>query len=858
MTEGQRLLVLTSADSPGLTAPLQESLAEWCGAGLLGPVVWSPALDLGRDGYEAACWHSAAGRWSQSTLGEAMSIWPLSEVWLAALRHPHSPQEPDTSRLARQEEDALQAVSGLLGGGIPFKSMTVGVAVAEASRDMADCAPLWDFHLIHDVGSQPHEQTPKVVAAERAPLELCALVALCSAGGWRGSQSGLDLPPDRADGPYKPVRFVHCQMRVLHTPSAASLARPSSMLTEPPWPLPTAAGVKRAVPGAVPPANMANELAHACGFRCNHPPRLPETRDEFVLTRLWRGSIQLWQGLFGSLPALAPDSEHEKAMQRLASRTGGLVPIGGAGKQGLKRLVLEGADDLVALASHLQRSDFPLPGGTAGAARATPEVWQTLREAMFGLVDGTTMPGGVSVPHDGEGGDAVRLVWTDPAGIAPRWAPPDASDILLGPDAQRDDPPNDGEEGEPAELGRSEELEGDHAGAGDREALMVRVGDTLHQAVSSAQRRFRENAALYSVGSEHEDAAAARKWARLVLTALGAALALLFVFAVGYRWPLGIITLVGGLTLFGFLAARLLENIRQLEEGNAIRRRLSEHASHFAAEVLRLRSMAEQYADHRLLITEFLYRPFGVAHTADNAPVSAVELRLENEPPASLLMARAEPDPEQLDSLHQLQGTSFMAQGWLVKAYGDALAVWRERHQRRVFGEAEDPDDDTTPPGSVIHRDRHDGSDVYGARTDLMQGVVGGGWVVRKAAEQRFSRLIIDIEGGVAGYLRLLKPIEPVHGAAGIGRDAVQFMELGKKHHWFAWSECLAPGAAVPRVDPLGTAGEPWLVADAGEDRLLVMAWHMDVSSPVRPQDLLGWQTGFDDGDSEGPSKQVV
>ena len=917
MTEGQRLVVLTSADSHDLTAPLVDSLAEWSRAGLLGYVGWSPSHDLSRGGYEAPCWYSAAGEWTQATLGDVMSALPLSEVWLAALRHPEGPGSSDSIEQVRREEDnAHEALSGLLGPGSSFVSMTVGVASAEARSGIVDCSPLWSFHLIHGPSAEAHERAPRVVAADRSPLGLCAMVALCASGGWKGARSGLVLTPDRADGPFKPVRFVHCQARVLHTPSVVGLARPSSMPASPPWPLPNAAGVKRAMPDAVPPANMANQLALSCGFRCNQPPRLPETDDEFVLTQLWRG-------LFRSIPAPAPNSKHEDAMRRLASRTGGLADS--EDSRGMTRLALEGADDPVALVSHLQRSDFPLPGGTAGAARSTPMAWQTLREAMFGLVDGTTLPGGIPAPHDGEGGDAVRLVWTDPAGIAPRWAPADASDVLLGSNSQTDDPPNGSEESAAAEAenpttdaderkqeksesdpgvpvqwssstryesGNSEETERDHAVAGFGDTLMARVGDALHLAVRLAQRGFSDHAALRSVGSEYEEAVQAQKWTRRLLKLLGIALAVIAVFALDHWWPflaaawefatpfdarrlyhpamwhfvlLGGITLAGGLTLFCILASRLLDNLRRLEEGNALRRRFGENASHYASEVLRLRSMAEQFADHRLLVTEFLYRPFGIPKRAEDSALSTAELQFDNEPPPSMLVARAEAASERVDHLHQRRQSSSMEQGWLARTFGDAMAVWREHYEWRIVGEAEDPDNDTSPPGSVIHRDRHDGSDVYGARTDFVQGVVGnqgeagGGWVVRKAAEKQFGRLITDVEGGVAEYLGLLSSIAPVHGApAGIGRDASLFMELGKRLHWFDWSAVLAPGADTPRVDPVETPGKPWLVPDAAEGRSLVVAWHMDISGPVRPQDLKGWQTAPDESDPEGPKRLVV
>lgn len=918
MTEGRRMVVLTSADSQDLTAPLLESLTMWCRAGMFGNVVWTSAHDLKSHGYDAPSWFSSDGEWAQTTLGQAISSRALSEIWLAALRHPQGARDFSTTEQARSaEEEAHEAIGNLLGSGVSFRSMTVGVASVGAELGFVDTSPLWDLHLIHDTKAEAHESTPKEIAAERAPLELCAMVALCASGGWRDAPGGLELPADRADGPIQPVRFVHCQVRILHTPSAARMALPSSMPVSPPWPLPNAAGVVRAMPTAVPPLSVAERLAVACQFRCDQPPYHPDPQEEFVLTRLWRG-------LFRPIPVPAAQSDQEVALRRLADRTGGLKDEDG---HGVTRLRLEGAEELIGLEHHIRRSDFPLPGGSSGASRPTPSEWQTFREVMFGLADGGPLPGGVPLPRQGEGEDAVRLVWTDPAGLAPPTAPTDASDVLLGPEIPTDDllgvceeseedeaedpdtapeePNSEESEGDHAVAvqwssrsrytsSNSEGSEGDHAAVGHSDTLMARITDTIHRALRSAHQGFTHHAALCLVGSEYNEAVRAQKWARRLLKLLGAVLAIVVVAALDDWWPflgqvwefatpfdakrvfgrdlwpigwlvIGLIVLMGGVAWFSFLASRLLENLRSVEQANAQRRRFGANASHYASELLRLKSVAEQFADHRMIITEFLYRPFGNSGLSGDDTLSTADLQFDSAPPPAMLVAWAAAAPERVDALQGQHQASSIRQGWLTGAYRKAISVWSERYRWRILGDFDDPDHDDTPPGSVVHRDRHDGSDVFGARADFVQGVVGdpsnsrGGWVVRKAADERFAGLLQDAEGGIQAFLELLGPLAPIHGSpAGIGQDASRFMTFGNRRHWFDWGGVLAPGANAPRVDRVESAGNPWLVPDAGEGRSLVMAWHMDLSGPVRPQDLTGWRTGGEIGGSSEPTKQVV
>ena len=255
---GARLVLLISADDSTATESLELSLESWCQAGLLGDVAWIRAADLAEGVGQAECAWADRRYWARSPLS-AVTARGLSELWIAALRGPH--RAPDGPH--QIEEGALNSVSQLFGSAVTVRSLTVTAASGEGGFDHADFSAMWDFHLVHDRRITPDARSATTAASESDELALGAALALCAAGGWSGSTVGLDIV-DRADGPIKHPRIVHSQQRVLHVPDLAFLGIPAS----PPWPTPVAAGVKRALPGSMPPPRVARQLAKVCRFEC--------------------------------------------------------------------------------------------------------------------------------------------------------------------------------------------------------------------------------------------------------------------------------------------------------------------------------------------------------------------------------------------------------------------------------------------------------------------------------------------------------------------------------------------------------------------------------------------------------------
>ncbi|MCY3851889.1 MAG: hypothetical protein OXF75_14085 [Acidimicrobiaceae bacterium] len=920
MTTTERLVVLTSADSEELTATLFRSLSGWCNSGLLGEVVWLSAAELASEGYRAACWQNSDGGWSEGLLGPSMSRYHRQEVWLVALRHPKGPAHGVSVEQARRIEDSAHETLGeLLGAGSKFRSLTVGVADACRPSAAVDCAPLWHHHLLHDCNVEAHELLPRTKAAGSEPLSLCAMVALSATGGWRGAPGGLAFAADRSSGPTKPVRFVHSQVRVLHTPTLVMAG--SDMPLLPPWPLPRTAGVERAQPGEVPPLALARFLARKSGFMCRRPA-VESASLQFGLR--WTVGC-----LVRKINELAEQTASEEALGALADRSGGLHPE----RNGLSSLKLEGVATLADLVRHIERSNFPPLDDTPLGLGEIPDSWKIVRETMLGLVDGGPLSSEIAEQATGRSQDnSSRLVWTDPSGIAPAHAPADASDILPSLEYEREEEsdPEAVETGGASDLEKSAEAhetdgssevdapvsvgadddnarevdavaqagtdpssedraeQDDAAGSATLpDTLMERLAFAIRHALVEAQREFTRHCVLVSQGTEHETARRAQKVVRWGLASLLSASMTVLLFAVDHRWPflanswelltpfeargsydptrwpigwflIGVLVLVVGAVLLWTPTRNLIECLERLERAEAERQRLAVGSAHYAAELLRLYGIAQQFSDHRLIITEFLYRPFGHAEDRGVETQRAEELAFDVAPPHSMLVAYAEAEPGKLDAVRRRQQESAAEPNWLGDAYQRVYKLWSDRYSGRIVGDFKGPDHDTSERGTVVHRDRHDGSPIEGARSDFAHSVIwhsqsdGSGWALRQGANRMTS--LQDSSTERDDLLELLDSLQPVHGSQPT-IDAEEFFEFAQVSHRFTWDALLKDGANPP--DDEQTLTERYALGDAGKGRSLILAYQLAVSGPVQPHDQAHWAAELPEQPSDA-SESVV
>ena len=486
-------------------------------------------------------------------------------------------------------------------------------------------------------------------------------------------------------------------------------------------------------------------------------------------------------------------------------------------------------------------------------------------------------------PSDGKADEPV-------SDEAPQGAPePDAP--------TRDDDGDDGEDSEdPYQEGEFFEPEADALPVGGHhDTLMSLLGASIDRGISRAHAQFLRSAAVRppdTVRDEYEDAVAARRRARVVLAAaivvvLAAAAAGLdqrwpYLAAVweaatpwdartsyGPRiWPVGWILIGSAVALAALWACSaavrsLRYAVKDLNAGEALRRRHAAGSTHYAGELLRLHSLREQFRDHRRILTEILHRPLGDPQKARRGAIDLAALRLDPAPPASMLVGAADPSDELVEAEQKKLKEQMTRRGWLTSVYDDVRRAWEQQYTKSVLGNFAAPDEDASPLGATVFRDPRDGRPVRGAREDFASAVALDGWAVREAVASRWRRLLSegaegDDQAATMRYLDLLEPPAAVHGPVAAHRSNQEFLDAGPSaqelpefdaRHRFSWSDTLAPAAAgqAPKVHAFATPVP--VTAGSGPDAgtVVMMAWRVEYSDQVPPEHLRGWHDDYSD-----------
>ena len=436
---------------------------------------------------------------------------------------------------------------------------------------------------------------------------------------------------------------------------------------------------------------------------------------------------------------------------------------------------------------------------------------------------------------------------------------------------------------------------------GDHDTLMSRLAGSIDGAVARAHRNFQRYAAVRPMSDDYKHAGACRRRTRAVLSTVGLLLAAAVAAALDQRWPyLAVaweaatpwearpaygpalwpvgwiavaVTVIG---LGGVASSRSLQRLRgalsKLREGERLRRDCAANSVHYAAELVRLQSLAEQFADHRRIITEMLHRPFGDPERWARSRFDAEALQFSAPPPPSMVVGAANASNERVDEAHRAQQVDLMKRGWMTSAYREVLEAWRARYVRRVLEDRPDPDADASLPGAAAYRDRRDGSEVLGAREDFARAVAADGWAVADAQRGRWRQSLTDRgdddSAAIRRYLDLLEPPEEVHGPVRVAADAADFLRLDsvgealspdQVSHRFSWTEMLSPSAAAvrPSISAAGSGDAP-VVAAAGDGSgaMVLMSWRLEYSAQVRAEDLQGWTSAG--GDALTPTGGVI
>ena len=419
---------------------------------------------------------------------------------------------------------------------------------------------------------------------------------------------------------------------------------------------------------------------------------------------------------------------------------------------------------------------------------------------------------------------------------------------------------------------------------GDYDTLMLRLAASIDGAVARAHRNFRRYAAVRSMGDEFDKARASQNRSRILFAVVLLMLAVVTAGAVDQRWPylavtweavtpwharpwydpaiwpiiwtaVALIVLLVGIRLLLSATARLRTRIHDLLRTERLRHEFADNAMHYASELLRLHSLAEQFVDHRHIITEMLHRPFGDPDRADRSRINAEELCFDTRPPPCMMVGAANASIERVEDEQAKQQAALMQRGWLTSLYRDVLVAWRAHYERRVREDSPDPDADASIAGTTARRDHRDGSEIHGPREDFAKAVASDGWALTEARRARWAQSLTtgaeDVASAIDRYLGLLERPEAVHGPVEVAADAMDFFELGpvgelrpeQVRHRYSWTDILNPSAAAtpPRISAVGSGDAPVEAAPDGLAVRVLMSWRLEYSNQVRADDLQGW-----------------
>ncbi len=388
--------------------PYEQSLSAWAKAGLLSGVVSCSLESLVKSSTRAACRYADSNSWRTGRLDEVLSRERYEAVTFAVLRAERLGAWGTQYELESAACESIKAK--FVPGEVLLRAVTVGAADPDAVAIPEAFSPMWDLHLLHDSRMLVDNRRPYVSVEDEDVPGLCALTALCAGGGWTFSSGAWDAT-DQIEGVTKPARIVRPQVRVVFGEKFNAVNASEMIFTTAPWPEPSGLATQRVNPGVYLPMSFLPPLTAKCGFDF-HPLQSSEKSDPRYwwqrLGRCVKRGAKAAKLLFTPMAVPEEVSDTEKALAFFKTLSpAGIAPT-------VEALRLSG-----------------MPGLSTGIM-ATPKTWETLRQALYGLVDGSDMPEGISCPPPLPGAEkGTRLIWADPSVVAP---PPDAEPFVLPPE----------------------------------------------------------------------------------------------------------------------------------------------------------------------------------------------------------------------------------------------------------------------------------------------------------------------------------------------------------------------------------------------------------------------------------------
>ena len=416
-------------------------------------------------------------------------------------------------------------------------------------------------------------------------------------------------------------------------------------------------------------------------------------------------------------------------------------------------------------------------------------------------------------------------------------------------------------------------LEGKVPMGGAHDSFIRRLGQVLDNALQEATDGFCQHAFLYSNERErYADARQAQHKARRVGSVMAALAFVSALFAVDQRWPfvneawresfgsnaplrlydpslvatvpllicLGVL-IFGGLYLFRSWRV-FARSAAKLEQANQNRRQNSISLLHYVTELLRVRTLVRQFADHTTVIARLVHRPFGVVVLADASAVPEPSWFDGVTLPLGMLVGSASPSGEISEADQRRLRYVFRA-NWLNEMLHMARKGWGAAYRDRIVSGFEWPEADTSPQGTVKHRDRQTGDPVLGARGDWLRYVAANeeGLTVtaRRWLDNRMDEAAI---GDDASYASYLTQVTSYSEHIGWWEHALDLLDGTVEQHSFDWDKLLSPTAPTPSsATPIAESLQT--VACCNDQFMALFRWEFLVTKAVPPQNLRSWAT---------------
>ena len=425
----------------------------------------------------------------------------------------------------------------------------------------------------------------------------------------------------------------------------------------------------------------------------------------------------------------------------------------------------------------------------------------------------------------------------------------------------------------PERLEPDEMLAGKVKTGGEHDSLMQRLSQVLDNAMTESQERFCEHAFVHS--SEQERYYAARRAQRAARKAgwlVGTLLTVVSLFTIDNRWPFvneiwrallagnaplrlydptrlpwvsmaaaGVIGAVGLIYLVNSWRV-FVSSASKLESANKNRRLNNEILLHCVTELLRIRTLARQFADHKRALSVMLHHPFGRFVPPDSAAMPGLGWYDTAPLPPGLLLASAAQSDEITDEDQRRLKQVFRA-NWLNELLHNSRRVWSEQYEDRIVSGFEWPENDTSLLGTVRHRDRQTGDEVLGARSDWCDFVArpdkGMATIARAWLDHRMQEASRDTADAYAAYLNKIRPFSD---HVGWWDNASSVLAAAAVDHQFDWSALLSDFAPTPALSRYTTDGSQ--MSSTRDGSLMVLyRWELIISDAVAPRDAANWAT---------------